>query len=34
MENMSGERDRLLARVRHLIKRYIEPARFGSPWIR
>jgi alpha-mannosidase len=31
MENMSGERDRLLARVRHLIKRYIEPARFGSP---
>jgi alpha-mannosidase len=29
MENMSGDRDRLLARVRHLIKRYIDPARFG-----
>ncbi len=26
---MSGERDRILARVRHLLARYVEPARFG-----
>jgi len=26
---MSAERDRILARVRHLLARYVEPARFG-----
>jgi alpha-mannosidase len=29
-ETMSGDRDRLLARVRHLLTHYVEPARFGA----